>query len=54
MANSAAQPQYTNEKAAHLIRIYIVILSIFALIGWLHLTIVRPLNVESKAMVRKF
>mmetsp|Transcript_113442 Transcript_113442/g.169703 ORF Transcript_113442/g.169703 Transcript_113442/m.169703 type:complete len:226 (-) Transcript_113442:56-733(-) len=50
MSNSAPHQQYTNEKAVHLIRIYSVIMTIFSLIGWLHLIIVRPLKVEGKEM----
>jgi hypothetical protein len=51
MANSASPQEYTNEKAVQLIRVYGVIMKIFGLIGWMHLTVVRPLHVEEKEMV---
>jgi hypothetical protein len=46
------KPTYTKEKASHLIRVYCAILSVFFLIGWMQLTLLRPLKDEKKEMVR--
>lgn len=46
-----AKPRYTQEKAIHLFQIFTVILSIFGLIAWLHITVLTFLNQERKEMV---
>ena len=45
------KPIYTQEKAIHLFQTFTVTLSIFGLIGWLHVTLLTFLNQERKEMV---
>jgi hypothetical protein len=53
MANQQAErPVYTDDKAVHLIRVYSAIVSMLLLIGWMHLTLLKPLKEEAKEMVR--
>jgi hypothetical protein len=48
----AERPVYTKDKAVHLIRVYSAIVSMLLLIGWMHLTLLKPLKTEVIEMVR--
>lgn len=56
MATKATNRQaqlYTEEKAVHLVRVFISILSVMLLLGWLQLILLHPLKRGRADMVRK-
>lgn len=49
-----AQPIYTEEKAVHLVNVFIAILSFMILIGWLEIMLLTPLRLEKIEMVSAY
>lgn len=50
--NTKAKPYYTEEKAVHLIRVFLAVLSIMILLGWQHIILLNPLKRGKADMVR--